>query len=133
LRPAGEKLKKVLIKLQLAQVKTLQARFEVQSKEMKMRQAKLSVDTAKEVYGDKTLRNKAERERRLREKNCNNTKKFIEERRAAAMRQSKEMEKLRKMHEKQLQELDKHNRNALDAYSSAESEYRLSAKAQCCV
>ena len=114
-------------------MKSLQVRFEIQSKEMKMRQAKLSVDTAKEVYGDKTLRNKAERERRLREKNCNNTKKFIEERRAAAMRQSKEMEKLRKMHEKQMQELEKHNRHALDAYASAESEYRLASKLQCFV
>ncbi|PRD31277.1 UNVERIFIED_CONTAM: norpA [Trichonephila clavipes] len=44
-------------------------------------------------------------ERRLREKNSNNTKKFIEERKTAALKQSKEREKLKKVHEKQLQDL----------------------------
>lgn len=43
--------------------------------------------------------------RRLREKNSNNTKKFIEERKSAALKQSKEREKLKKIHEKQLQDL----------------------------
>lgn len=45
--------------------------------------------------------------RRLREKNSNNTKKFIEERKSAALKQSKEREKLKKVHEKQLQDLAK--------------------------
>lgn len=34
-----------------------------ENKEMKMKQAKVSVETAREVSSDKTLRNKAERER----------------------------------------------------------------------
>lgn len=74
---------------------------------MRAKQAKVSVETAKEVANDKTLRNKAEKERRLREKNQNNTKKFIEERKQAAMKQDKEREKLKKMHEKQLEDLTK--------------------------
>lgn len=78
---------------------------------MKARQAKVSVETAKEVAQDRTLRNKAERERRLREKNSNNTKKFIDERKNAAMRQNKEKEKLKKLHEKQLQDLTKEMEN----------------------
>lgn len=86
-------------------------KFERENKEMKARQAKVSVETAKEVSQDKTLRNKAERERRLREKNSNNTKKFIEERKSAAMRQNKEKEKLKKMHEKQMLDLSKEMEN----------------------
>jgi len=74
---------------------------------MKAKQAKLSVEMAKEVANDKTLRNKAEKDRRLREKNQNNTKKFVEERRTAAMKQDKEKEKLKKLHEKQLDDLTK--------------------------
>lgn len=81
---------------------------------MKARQAKISVETAKEVSQDKTLRNKAERERRLREKNSNNTKKFIEERKSAAMRQNKEKEKLKKVHEKQIQDLSREMENVSD-------------------
>ena len=81
---------------------------------MKTRQAKVSVETAKEVANDKTLRNKAERERRLKEKNSNNTKKFIEERKTAAMRQNKEREKLKKSHEKQMQDLDRETENVTE-------------------
>ena len=78
-----------------------------ENKELKARQAKVSVDTAKEVAQDKTLRNKAEKDRRLREKNQNNTKKFIEERKMTAMRQNKESEKLKKQHEQEMQDLSR--------------------------
>lgn len=74
---------------------------------MRSNQAKVSVETAKDVTNDKTLRNKAEKERRLREKNQNNTKKFIEERKIGAMKQEKERDKLKKLHEKQLEDLTK--------------------------
>ena len=103
----GEELKKLLLINQNAQLKQLESKFERENREMKAKQAKISVETAKEVSNDKTLRNKAEKERRLREKNSNNTKKFIEERKNAAMKQNKEKEKLRKFHEKQLHELER--------------------------
>ena len=74
---------------------------------MKAAQAKVSVETAKEVANDKTLKNKAEKERRLREKNQNNTKKFIDERKNAAIAQSREKEKLQKLHDQQKEELTK--------------------------
>jgi len=73
---------------------------------LKAKQAKMAVETAKEVANDKTLRNKAEKDRRLREKNQNNTKKFIEERKNFAVKQSKEMDKLKAAHTKQLKDLD---------------------------
>lgn len=78
-----------------------------ENKDLKTRQAKMAVETAKEVAADKTLRNKAEKERRLREKAQNNTKKFIEERKITAMKQGKEREKLVAMHAKQLEDLNR--------------------------
>lgn len=47
---------------------------------MNTRQAKTSVETMKEVQNDKNLKTKGDRDRRLREKKQNNTKKFMEER-----------------------------------------------------
>ena len=90
-----------------SQMKQLESKFERENKEMKGKQAKISVETAKEVAGDKTLRNKAERERRLREKNSNNTKKFIEERKNTAARQNRERERLTLQHEKQMHDLNR--------------------------
>lgn len=57
------------------------------------------------------MRNKQEKERRLKEKNQNNTKKFIEERKIEAMKQEKEKEKLHKLHEKQLEDLTRDIQN----------------------
>lgn len=47
---------------------------------MNGRQAKISMETSKEVANDKTLKTKQEKDRRLREKKQNNTKKFMDER-----------------------------------------------------
>ncbi|KAG8201635.1 hypothetical protein JTE90_012705 [Oedothorax gibbosus] len=126
-----EILQKLMEIAQATQMKQIDAKFERENKEMKGKQAKVSVETAREVASDKTLRNKAERERRLREKNSNNTKKFIEERKSAALKQSKEREKLRKIHEKQLQDLAKETESAIDCYNNAEAEYKLAAKMEC--
>ncbi|XP_015785059.1 1-phosphatidylinositol 4,5-bisphosphate phosphodiesterase [Tetranychus urticae] len=127
----GDCLEKLLITAQTNQMKQLEVKFERENKEMKARQAKVSVETAKEVAQDRTLRNKAERERRLREKNSNNTKKFIDERKNAAMRQNKEKEKLKKLHEKQLQDLTKEMENELEMYDNVEAESKLAAKMEC--
>ncbi|RWS01465.1 1-phosphatidylinositol 4:5-bisphosphate phosphodiesterase-like protein, partial [Dinothrombium tinctorium] len=127
----GETLKRLLEVAQAVQTKQLEVKFERENKEMKGRQAKISVETAKEVSQDKTLRNKAERERRLREKNSNNTKKFIEERKSAAMRQNKEREKLKKSHEKQMQDLERETSNAIEMFDNAETECKLAAQMEC--
>lgn len=47
---------------------------------MNTRQAKISVETMREVQNDRTLKTKGDKDRRLREKKQNNTKKFMEER-----------------------------------------------------
>lgn len=80
-------------------------------KEMNSRQAKISVETMKEVQNDKTLKTKGEKDRRLREKKQNNTKKFMDERRMAKMKQNKEVEKLKARHDKELEALSKDIQN----------------------
>lgn len=52
-------------------------------KEMNASQAKISVEVMKEVMNDKTLKTKGDKDRRLREKKQNNTKKFMDERKYA--------------------------------------------------
>ena len=57
---------------------------------MKGNQAKQSVEDSKRLLSDKTFRNKQDRDRRLRELNSNNMKKFIEERKRLALKQQQE-------------------------------------------
>lgn len=74
---------------------------------MNARQARLSVESMREVMNDKTLKTRQIKEGRLREKQQNNTKKFMEERRISQMLQNREKEKLKIIHNEQLEELQK--------------------------
>lgn len=90
---------------QLAQMKQLEAKHEREVKELNSRQAKISVETSKEVANDKTLKTKGEKDRRLREKKQNNIKRFMDEKKSATIKQGREKEKLKLTHDKQLEEL----------------------------
>uniref|UniRef100_A0A6Q2WVF1 1-phosphatidylinositol 4,5-bisphosphate phosphodiesterase n=1 Tax=Esox lucius TaxID=8010 RepID=A0A6Q2WVF1_ESOLU len=75
-----EHLKKLLSSVQEQQTLSLKLIHERQSKDMRANQAKTSMENSKAISQDKTIKNKAERERRVRELNSSNTKKFLEER-----------------------------------------------------
>jgi len=77
-------------------------------KDMTMAQTQLSLETSRDIKKDKTLKSTAEKERRLREKKSNNTKLFIDERKTAAQKQAKRQEKLKKIHEDQMNDLLKY-------------------------
>uniref|UniRef100_A0A3B4CST0 1-phosphatidylinositol 4,5-bisphosphate phosphodiesterase n=1 Tax=Pygocentrus nattereri TaxID=42514 RepID=A0A3B4CST0_PYGNA len=100
-------LKKLLSTVQEQQ--TLQLKLVHERKEMKANQAKTSMENSKAISQDKSIKNKAERERRVRELNSSNTKKFLEERKRLAMKQSKELEQLQKSQREQLEKLEKFN------------------------
>ena len=85
--------------------------FYRENKEIRVQQARISVETVNEVRKDNSLKSKAEKERRLREKHSNNTKIFIEERKAAAMKQDKRREKLKMTHDVQLNDLVRYVQN----------------------
>ncbi|XP_063854055.1 1-phosphatidylinositol 4,5-bisphosphate phosphodiesterase-like isoform X2 [Scylla paramamosain] len=118
-------LKKLMEEEQQAQIKKMEAKHEQENKEMKASQAKAAVDTAKDVNADKTLKTKADRDRRLKEKNQNNTKRFIEERKISAMKQGKQKEKLKKVHDQQMGQLSKDIQLAIQFYENTEEEYKM--------
>ena len=94
---------KVVLKAQ--QLKELEASFALATKEMQSAQAKMAVETAKEVFtrlrfssiwignlqvnSDPKLKTKAEKDRRLKEKQAANTKKIIDERKSKGMKENK--------------------------------------------
>ncbi|XP_068088618.1 1-phosphatidylinositol 4,5-bisphosphate phosphodiesterase beta-4 isoform X3 [Hyperolius riggenbachi] len=102
-------LKKLLITVQEQQTQQLKLSHERESKEMRANQAKISMENSKAISQDKSIKNKAERERRVRELNSSNTKKFLEERKRLAMKQSKEMDQLKKAQLEHLEMIEKQN------------------------
>lgn len=72
-------LRKLMETTQIAQMKQLEGKHEREVKELNAKQAKISVETSKEVANDKTLKTKGEKDRRLREKKQNNIKRFMDE------------------------------------------------------
>ncbi|XP_069014661.1 1-phosphatidylinositol 4,5-bisphosphate phosphodiesterase beta-4-like isoform X3 [Embiotoca jacksoni] len=89
-----EHLKKLLTTVQEQQTMQLKLIHERQSKEMRANQAKMSMENSKAISQDKSIKNKAERERRVRELNSSNTKKFLDERKRA-----KDMQQMVKLEE----------------------------------
>jgi len=121
-------LKTLMEGMQAQQMKELEAIFERDNKEMKSNQAKASVETLRDVQNDKTLKTKAEKERIIREKNANNTKRFIDERKTQAMKQANRREKLRKDHGNQVEALQKYLETRAEMYKMEEIERKLAAK-----
>uniref|UniRef100_A0A1A8CQD1 1-phosphatidylinositol 4,5-bisphosphate phosphodiesterase n=1 Tax=Nothobranchius kadleci TaxID=1051664 RepID=A0A1A8CQD1_NOTKA len=120
-----EHLKKLLTTVQEQQTVQLKVIHERQSKEMRANQAKMSMENSKAISQDKTIKNKAERERRVRELNSSNTKKFLDERKRLAMKHQKEMEQLEKSQREQLEKLDKHNEQAKDIQQMVKLEEEM--------
>ncbi|XP_038212511.1 1-phosphatidylinositol 4,5-bisphosphate phosphodiesterase isoform X2 [Zerene cesonia] len=123
-------LRRMMEQTQLAQMKQLEAKHDRELKEMNTRQAKISVETSKEVANDKTLKTKQEKDRRLREKKQNNTKKFMDERKTQTIKQNREKEKLKATHDKQVEELSKDIDNLIEMYKMEESEFDMASKAE---
>lgn len=74
-------------------------------KEMKAQQTKASIESSRSVMNDPKLRNKAERDRRIRELNDYNTKRFIDQRKIQAQRHEKQIQELNKRHAQEEQDV----------------------------
>ncbi|CAN9507684.1 unnamed protein product [Ophioblennius macclurei] len=120
-----EHLKKLLASVQEQQTVQLKLIHERQSKEMRANQAKMSMENSKAISQDKTIKNKAERERRVRELNSSNTKKFLDERKRLAMKHQKEMEQLEKNQREQVEKLEKFNEQAKDMQQMVKLEEEM--------
>ncbi|CAK9818631.1 1-phosphatidylinositol 4,5-bisphosphate phosphodiesterase [Anthophora plagiata] len=127
---AREEFKKLIEVVQASQVKQLQAKHDKDMKDMNSNQAKISVETAKEVMNDKALKTKGDKDRRLREKKEQNTKKFMQERKTVQIKQGREKEKLKTSHEKQVAELDGEITATIEMYKNEAIHWDLSSKAE---
>ncbi|KAK9876536.1 hypothetical protein WA026_013909 [Henosepilachna vigintioctopunctata] len=123
-------LRKHMEILQGGQMKQLEAKHDREKKEMNSRQAKISVETAKEVANDKTLKTKRDKERRLKEKQQTNDKRFLDEHKTATIKQAKEKDKLKLKHDKQLEMLSHDIQKMIDMYKNEELEYEMSSKCE---
>ncbi|XP_008311463.1 1-phosphatidylinositol 4,5-bisphosphate phosphodiesterase beta-4 isoform X2 [Cynoglossus semilaevis] len=120
-----EHLKKLLASVQEQQTVQLKLIHDRQSKEMRANQAKMSMENSKAISQDKSIKNKAERERRVRELNSSNTKKFMDERKRLAMKHQKELEQLQKNQREQLEKLEKFNEQAKDMQQMVKLEEEM--------
>uniref|UniRef100_A0A8I5KPQ9 1-phosphatidylinositol 4,5-bisphosphate phosphodiesterase n=1 Tax=Homo sapiens TaxID=9606 RepID=A0A8I5KPQ9_HUMAN len=120
-----ELLKKLLINAHEQQTQQLKLSHDRESKEMRAHQAKISMENSKAISQDKSIKNKAERERRVRELNSSNTKKFLEERKRLAMKQSKEMDQLKKVQLEHLEFLEKQNEQAKEMQQMVKLEAEM--------
>ncbi|KAH9286204.1 1-phosphatidylinositol 4,5-bisphosphate phosphodiesterase beta-4 [Echinococcus granulosus] len=76
---------------------------ERENKDMKAQQIKISLDSNRNVMNDPKLKNKAERDRRIRELKDYNTKRFIDQRKAQAQRNDRQAQDLLRRHEEEEQ------------------------------
>ncbi|XP_013393655.1 1-phosphatidylinositol 4,5-bisphosphate phosphodiesterase beta-4 [Lingula anatina] len=102
-------LKRLMEEVQEGQMKELEARQERETKELKSNQAKQSMEGTQNLQKDKSIKNKAEKERRIREQNDINMKKFYDERKRLAMLHSRQVDQVKKIHAQQIEQLIKDN------------------------
>ncbi|CAI2737068.1 unnamed protein product, partial [Dicrocoelium dendriticum] len=96
----------VIIKeVQEEQKRELRIVQEREIKEMKAQQTKASIESSRSVMNDPKLRNKAERDRRIRELNDYNTKRFIDQRKFQAQKHEKQSQELNKRHAQEEQDV----------------------------
>ncbi|XP_028857675.1 1-phosphatidylinositol 4,5-bisphosphate phosphodiesterase beta-4 isoform X2 [Denticeps clupeoides] len=113
-----EHLRTLLLSIQQQHRQQLQLLHNRQGKDIRAKQAKTSMESGKAISQDKSIKNKAERERRVRELNSGNTKKFLEERKRLYLRQSKETEQLQVAQREQLEKLEKSIQQLLKTHHS---------------
>ncbi|XP_071832263.1 1-phosphatidylinositol 4,5-bisphosphate phosphodiesterase beta-4-like isoform X3 [Apostichopus japonicus] len=107
-------LTKLLQSTHQEQIKGLSLKHEREMKDLKSNQAKVSMESTKEISQDKSVKNKAERDRRVRELQSNNTKKFLDERQRLLTRQQNEREEVEKIQMKSAEILMKENEKMLE-------------------
>ncbi|XP_077989116.1 1-phosphatidylinositol 4,5-bisphosphate phosphodiesterase beta-4-like isoform X2 [Glandiceps talaboti] len=126
-------LKKLMLQQHEEQLKQLEMMHDRETKETKSQQAKQSMEMVKSVNQDKSCKNKAEKDRRVREVQSNNTKKFVEERKRLAMKQDREKEQLKKQHEDDLELLRKANEQVIEQQRQDAQEAKLAIKPEAVV
>ncbi|XP_067942497.1 1-phosphatidylinositol 4,5-bisphosphate phosphodiesterase beta-4-like [Watersipora subatra] len=98
-------LQQILISKHDIQCKELNLKQEREMKELSTCQTKESLSTKKQFATDKSIKSKAEAERRMKEINENNTKKFGSERQLLKCKHEKQLKFLKKFHEREYERI----------------------------
>uniref|UniRef100_A0A0N5C0L9 1-phosphatidylinositol 4,5-bisphosphate phosphodiesterase n=1 Tax=Strongyloides papillosus TaxID=174720 RepID=A0A0N5C0L9_STREA len=125
-----ETLKILLLEAQKHQMALLKNNLDNEHKELKQQQTKKSMDDIKSIQQDKNTKNKAERDRRIKELNEKNVKVFVEERKRLAMKAQNYEEQLQMRHQNQLEVLEKELCKALESEKMSHQETLLSIRPQ---
>ncbi|CAF1385846.1 unnamed protein product, partial [Didymodactylos carnosus] len=83
------------------QSKEINDRHSREKKDLELSQVRQNIEDSKKLEADKSVRSKADLERRVRELKSNNTKKFLEERKRLGFKQQRELDNLTKSHDQQ--------------------------------
>ncbi len=82
-----------------------------EKKDLELSQVRQNIEDSKRLGSEKSIRNKSDLDRRVRELKSNNTKKFVEERKRQIMKHEREKDNVTKSHEIQkttlINEIDK--------------------------
>lgn len=84
IREEWDLLRKLMVEAQKLQMVMLRSRLDTESKDLKLNQTKKSIEDARVIQQDKSIKTKAEKDRRVKELNEKNVKMFLEERRRQA-------------------------------------------------
>ncbi|KAL3069427.1 hypothetical protein niasHS_018152 [Heterodera schachtii] len=126
-------LKRLLAERQRQQIITVRAKFDAEKKELNQAQAKKSMEDSRAIQQDKSVKTKAERDRRIKELNEKNVKLFTEERRRLATKCGRHEEQLIKRHSEQSHQLEMEAAKALELEEMSHRESLLASQPQCIV
>ncbi|XP_052119903.1 1-phosphatidylinositol 4,5-bisphosphate phosphodiesterase isoform X1 [Frankliniella occidentalis] len=121
-------LKDLLESAQCAKVKQQEAQREREIKQLNQKQAKISVETTREVNNDKTLKSKTEKDSILREKKQTNMKKFMEDHRQLETILKKRKEDLQVELQREKQSVMKEIEERAEAHRREQIECQLTPK-----
>ncbi|CAF0707706.1 unnamed protein product [Brachionus calyciflorus] len=126
-------LVQLLQECQKQRKKDIEAKQKKGTEQLKANQARQSVEDSKRLLSDKNFRNKQDRDRRLRELNSNNMKRFIDERKRLASKHKQENEVLANITKEEEENLNEENRKAKELATCINEEltYSLNPSAVC--
>lgn len=128
IREESEQLKKMLVSAQDEQMTALRSKFDIENKELKQSQTKKSMEDTKAIQQSKTIKTKAERDRRVKELNEKNLKIFLEERKRLASKRERHEEQLRMRHAEQRDIVQKEAAKALEQEEMNHRESLLASR-----
>eukprot|EP00794_Sanderia_malayensis_P017523 gene17524-19274_t len=109
-----EYLKGLLYQSQSQEEKMLKERFEREMTDLKRKQTKQSIEDAKSLAADKSIKSKEEKERLQRERDRQNMELFILERKELMYEEEKEMQILRQKHKEDIEVMEKEQNKIME-------------------